>query len=175
MLKTKDLQDILYTSMADDIKVTINDLLLFVPNLIPSVETQLMFNEATRNIYKISYDEYYTERRVISDMIVKHDIGSAQQVNSPQYLISAYQTKNRTTAPDKKISIAIFDKIELRIYLVEIDSLRYYRDSLLINYEENNYIEQNKNLYFFKKEYIGEPILNLLYHIQTWKQNTLSK
>ena len=49
MLKTKDLQNNIYTSMADDINVTINNLYLFVPNLLPSVETQLMFNEATQN------------------------------------------------------------------------------------------------------------------------------
>ena len=61
MLKTNVLQDIIYTSMADDINVTINSLYLFVPNLIPSVETQLMFNEATHNNFKISFDEYYTE------------------------------------------------------------------------------------------------------------------
>ena len=53
-LKTADLQDIIYTSMTDDINVTINKLYLFIPNLLPSVETQLMFNEASQNIYKIS-------------------------------------------------------------------------------------------------------------------------
>ena len=42
--KTNDLQDIIYTSMTDDINVTINNLYLYIPNLIPSVETQLMFN-----------------------------------------------------------------------------------------------------------------------------------
>ena len=35
--------------MGDDINVTINNLYLFVPNLIPSVETQLLFKEATQN------------------------------------------------------------------------------------------------------------------------------
>ena len=49
MFKTVNLQDIIYTSMADDINVTINSLYLYVPNLIPSVETQLMFNGATQN------------------------------------------------------------------------------------------------------------------------------
>ena len=47
--KTANLQYILYTSMVDDIDVTINSLYLYIPNLIPSVETQLMFNEATQN------------------------------------------------------------------------------------------------------------------------------
>ena len=130
--------------MAHDIKATFNKLFLFVPKLIPSVETQLMFNEATQNNRKISYDDKYTERRVISDMIVQHDIGSTQQVNSnsPNYLISAHQTKDSTSAPDKKIKTAIFDIVDLRKYLVEIDSLRYPRDSLLINYEENVYTDQ---------------------------------
>ena len=95
MLRTIDLEDIVYTSMADDINVTINNFYLFVPNSIPSVETQLMFNEATQNTYKISFDKYYTERRVIKDMIVQHDIGSAQQVNGPHYLIYAQQTKDK--------------------------------------------------------------------------------
>ena len=62
---------------------------------------KVMFNEATQNNYKISFDEWYTERRLISDMLVQVDIGSAQQMNS-KYLISAHQTSLRTTNPDKK-------------------------------------------------------------------------
>ena len=73
MLKTDNLQDIIYTSMADDINVTNKNLYLFIPNLIPSVETQLMFNEVTQNNYRISYDEYFTERRIISDFLNQHD------------------------------------------------------------------------------------------------------
>ena len=84
MCKTNDLQDIIYTTMTDDIIVNINNLFLYVPNLIPSVETQVMFNEATQNNYKISYGEWYTERRVISDMITQLDIGSPQKVSSPK-------------------------------------------------------------------------------------------
>ena len=38
--KTANLQDIIYTSLADDVNVTINKLYLYIPNLIPSVETQ---------------------------------------------------------------------------------------------------------------------------------------
>ena len=88
--------------MADDINVIINSLYLFLPNLIPNVETQLMFNDATQNNYKISFDEWYIERRLLSDLLVEHDLGSAQQVNSPRYLISAHQTQLRTATPDKK-------------------------------------------------------------------------
>ena len=89
MFKTNDLQDFLYTTMDADINVTIISLYLYILNLIPSVETQLMFNETTQNNYKIAFDEWYTERRVKTDMILQLDIGSAQQVNSPQYLVCA--------------------------------------------------------------------------------------
>ena len=140
MLKTSDLQDIIHTSMEDDINLTINSLYLYRPNLLPFVETQLMFNEATQNNYKISYDQYYTEGRVVSDMIAQHDIASAQQVNSPKCSNCSHQTKDRTNAPDKKINIALFDNLNLRKYHVEIDSIRYPRDGLLLNYEQNDYI-----------------------------------
>ena len=101
MLKKADLQDIIYTSMADDINVTINNLYLYIPNLLPSVGTQLMFNEVTQHNYTISFDEWLTEKRLISDLLNQHDIGSAQKVNSPKYMICAHQTSLRTTT-DKK-------------------------------------------------------------------------
>ena len=69
--------------MVDDINVTINSLYLYIPNLIPSVKTQLMFNEATQNfLKKISFDDYYSATRVISDMIVQHDKSTSQHNKS---------------------------------------------------------------------------------------------
>ena len=61
-----------------------------------------MFNEATQNNCTILFDDCYTERRLISDLLVQHDIRSAQHVNSTKYLISARKTSLRTTTPDKK-------------------------------------------------------------------------
>ena len=80
-----------------------NQLISFNGHLIPSVETQLISNEATQNNYKMSYDQYYTKRRLISDMIVQVDIASAQQVKNPKHLIRAHQTKDSINAPDKNI------------------------------------------------------------------------
>ena len=158
--KTNDLQEIIYTSMTDDIDVTINNLYLYVPNLIPSVETQLMFNEATQNNYKISYDEWFTERRIISDTITQLDIGSPQNVQSPKYLIGAHQTKDRFDGAISTKYVAIFDNLDLRKYYIEIDGQRYPRDSSLMNYEQNDYIEQYKVLKLFFKEYIGEQLMS---------------
>ena len=70
--------------MADDIKVTIIILYLYVPNLLSNVETQVMFNEATQSIYKITFDEWYTERREKSNTITQMDIGTSQHVDSPK-------------------------------------------------------------------------------------------
>ena len=158
--KTNDLQDIIYTSMTDDINVTFNNLYLYVPNLIPSVETQVMFNEGTQNNYKMTYDEWFTERRIISDTITQLDIGSSQNVQSPKYLIGAHQTKDRIDGAISTKNVAIFDNLDRRKYYIEIDGQRYPRDSSLMNYEQNDYIEQYKDLKLFFKEYIGEQLMS---------------
>ena len=145
--------------MTDDINVTIKKLYLYVPNLIPSVETQVMFIEATQNIYKIAYDEWFTERRMISDTISQLDVGSSQNVHSPKCLIGAHQTKDGAISYKK---VAIFDNLDLRKYYIEIDGQRYPRDSFLMNYEQNDYIEQYKVLYLFFKEYICEQLMSPL-------------
>ena len=83
-------------------------------------------------------------------------------MSSPKYMICAHQTSLRTTTPDEKIIIAIFHNLDLRKSYVEIDSVRYPRDGILVNYEENAYIQQYRDLKLFLKEYIGEPILSFL-------------
>ena len=158
-LRTADLQDIIFTSIADNINVTIKSVYLFVPTLIPNTETQLMFNESFQNNYRIFFDDWYTERTVVSDTISQIDIGSAQQVNSPNYIICAHQTAARLNALDKGINISRFDNLNVRKYFVEIDSVRYPRDGVLTNYIENDYIDQFKDLKLFYKEYVGEELL----------------
>ena len=121
-----------------------------------------MFNEATQKNYAKPFDDWYTGRRLLSDFLVQHDIASAQRVNCPKNLISAQQTCHRTTTPDEIINIAKFDNLDLRIYHVEIDGRRSPRDSVLINYEANGYIQEYRDSKIFSVESIGEPILNLL-------------
>ena len=154
--KTNDLQNIIYSSMVDDINVTIINLYLYVPNLIPNLETQVMLNEATQNNYKISFDDWYTERRVISDTITQLDIGTSQHVNSPKYLIGSHQTRIRADTANKINNIAIFDHLTPQKYFFEIDSVRYPRDSVLVNYGQKDYIAQNKDLIFFSKNALGK-------------------
>ena len=162
MLKTASLQDSIYTSMTDDINATINNLYLYIPKLIPSVETHIIFKEATQNNYKISFDEWYTERRLKSDLLVQQKMGSAQQVNSLKSLISIDQTRLRINTLNKNINIAIFDNLDLRKYYVEIDGQRYPRDGVSINYTLNENIDQYGDLNLFFHEYIGDTLLNPL-------------
>ena len=91
---------------------------LYVPNLKPIVETQVMFKEATQNNCKISFDEFYRERRVLSDMTTQLDIGSSQQFNTPKYLSGAHQTRFRADTANKNNNIAIFYKLNLQKYYV---------------------------------------------------------
>ena len=133
---------------------------MFVPTLIPKTETQLMFYDSIQNNYRIFFDDWFTERRVVSDTITQIDIGSAQQVNSPKYLIASHQTAVRLNAPDKGINVLRFDNLDVRNYFVELDSVRYPSDGVLTNYNENDYFDQYKDLKLFYKEYVGEELIN---------------
>ena len=51
-----------------------------------------MFNEPIQNNSGIFFDEWFSEGRLVTDTKYQVDIGSAQSVNSPKYLIAAHQT-----------------------------------------------------------------------------------
>ena len=85
-------------------------------------------------------------------MINQADIGSSQQVNSPKCFIGVHQKRTRADTADKNNNFAIFDNLNIRKYYVEIDGQRYPRDGVLVNYEQNVYIEQNKGLNLFFRE-----------------------
>ena len=157
--KMNDLQDIVFTTIADDITVTINSLYLYVPNIVPSSETQLLFNESITNNYTITFDSWYTERKISNaGSELQVDIASAQHINIPKYLISAFQTNVRTT-PNKAGNPSIFDDNHVTKHFVEIDGVRYPKDGVLTNFEENSYLDQYRDLKLFYKEYVAEELL----------------
>ena len=157
--KMNDLQDIIFTTLANDLNVTINSLNLFIPILIPNTQTQVLFNEAIMNNYTITFDSWYTERKISNHgRELQVDIGSAQHINSPKYLLSAFQTNARTTA-NKAVNPAIFDSNHVTKYFVEIDGIRYPKNGVLINFEENSYLDQYRDIKLFYKEYVGEELL----------------
>ena len=154
-----DLQDIIFTTLADDINVTISSLYLYVPQLIPSTSTQVIINESIRNNYTITFDSWYTTRKFSNDgRELQVDIGSAQNINSPKYLIAASQTNARTT-PNKAINPAIFDNNHVTKYFVEIDGV-------LTIFEENSYLEQYRDLKLFHKNMFVKNYYRLISHIR---------
>ena len=159
--KTNDLQNIIFTRIATDFIVTINSLYLFVPILIPNTRTQVLFNESIKNNYTITYDSWYTERNLSTDgNELQVDIGSAQHVNSPKYLIGAFPTEARIGTPNKNNILAIFDNVNVRKYFCEIDGYRYPKDGIITNFPENEYLDQYRDLKLFYKEYLGEVLMN---------------
>ena len=68
--KTADLQDIIYTTYGDGIKITFINLNFFIPIFIQSADTQAMFKESINNKYTISFDSWYTDRKVVIEGFV---------------------------------------------------------------------------------------------------------
>ena len=136
-VKTNELQNIIFTIIATGGNVTTNSLYLFVPILIPNTETQVMFNETVKNNYTITYDSWYTERKLSTNGYeLQVDIGSAQHGNSPKYLIAAFGTADRIAAPSKNNNIAIFDNVNVGKCLCEIDGYRCPKGAVLTNFHK---------------------------------------
>ena len=111
------------------------------------------------NIYTITFDSWYTERKISNDgRELQVDIGSAQNNNRPKYVITAFQTNARTT-PNKASNPAICDDNHVTKYFVELDGIRYPRDGVLTNFEETSYLDQYRDLKLFYREYVGEELL----------------
>ena len=104
-----------------------------------------MFNKSFKRNYEISYDDWYTERRLATDTSYQVDIGSAQSVNSPEYLVATHQTAAGFYAPDKNINIERFGNLNVRKCFVEIYGYRFPRDSVLTIYALKNYIDQYRD------------------------------
>ena len=112
--RTIDLQGILFTTLGDDIIVTIKSLYLFVPVKIPITKIQVIFIESIKDNYTITYDSWYTERKLSTDgNELQVDIGSAQNVKSPKNLIGAFQTLDTVGAHSKNNNVAISDNVNV--------------------------------------------------------------
>ena len=160
-LKKNDLQNIIFTTLANDINVTINSLYLFVPILTPNSETQVLFNESIKNNYTLTFDSWYTERKIVTDGgEFQVDIASSQNTNSPKYLIATHQTEDRVGTANKTNNISIFDNVDVKKYFAEIDGYRYPKESVITNFTENDYLDQYRDLKSFQEEYVGEQLMN---------------
>ena len=80
----------------------------------PNTETQVMFNESNKNIYTITFDSWYTERKIVTDSgEFQVHIASSQSTNSPKYLIAAHQTEAGIETAKKANNINFFDRVDV--------------------------------------------------------------
>ena len=80
---------------------------------------------------------------------VQIDISSERNINSPLYLEAAHQ---HTQMPDSanpadifsnnRFKYRLFNHVKVRKYYAEIDRVRYSKNPITINYDENNYLDQ---------------------------------
>ena len=151
IFKTANLQDIISTTLGDDIKIRINNLYLFSPIFIPNAETQTMFNESLRIKCTILFDSWYTGRKDVNDGLeFQVDVGSAQNINRPKYIIAAHQFLAKIGVPNK--FIAVFDTLDVGKFFSERDGQRYPKDAAITNYIKNDYLHQYWVLKLFYKE-----------------------
>ena len=116
---------IFFTTLANDINVTINSLYLLVPIITPNTDTQVMFNESIKKIYTLTYDSWYTKRKIVTDgNEFQVDISSSQNTNNPKYLIAAHETEARIGTANKRNNIVFFDHTDVKKYFPEIDGFR---------------------------------------------------
>ena len=109
----------------------------------PSPETQSNFSNSIKNSFTLSFDSWTTDRRVIDTQLENQlDTGSAHKINSPKYLIAAHQTSDKSAAPNEANNTAIFDNLNARKNFVEIDSIRYPRESVNKDYNTKIYVDQ---------------------------------
>ena len=112
-----------------------------------------MFNESIMNNYTITYDSWYTERKLSTNNIeLQVDIGSAHHINSPNYLMGVSQTEARIGTPNKNTNIAISDNVTVGKYFCEMDGYIYPKDAVLTYFPENDYPDQYRDLKLFYKE-----------------------
>ena len=173
-------QDILYTTLGDnDVNVTNTSISLFIPQIIPSPETQVIFNEAISKTFTLSYESWTTERKLVNAAKeFQIDISSASNINSPLCLLAAHQLTQRVDPDDdtqilskNRFNIAIFDDVKVRKYYIEKDGIRYPKNPTMVNYDENNYPEQYRDIKLFYREYIGETMLNPFITYDKMKEN----
>ena len=159
-LKAADLQDIINTTLGDNIKVNFDELFLYIPIFISDAQTQIMFNDSIKNSFTLSFDSWSTDRKTVDTQLeYQVDIASARNNNGPKYLILAQQTAARIAVPNKANNDAIFENLDVRKYLVDIDGIRYPRDGVSIDYGLNDYVDQYRDLNLFYHEYLEEQLL----------------
>ena len=134
-----------------------------MPIFIPDTQTQAMFNDSIEESFAFSFDHWTSDRKTVDTQLeYQIDIGSAQNISSPKYLIAVHQTADRMGVPNKTNNVAISDHLNVRKYHVDIDGVRYPGDGVSIDYGLNDYVDQYCDIKLYYHEYLGEQPLQPL-------------
>ena len=141
--------------------MTINSIFLYIPSLVPSAVQQQIFNETIRESFTLSFDAWVTDRKPVNTgNEYQLDIGSASNINIPLHLIVAHQRNQRENpARPNQFNNAVFDHVDVKRYFVEIDGVRYPKESVETNFSDNKFLDHIKDRKLFYKEYNGETLL----------------
>ena len=142
--------------------MTINSLCLYIPSLVPSAEQQQVFNESIRQNFTLSFDAWVTDRKPVNTgKEYQLDIGYASNIHIPLYLTVAHQKTHRDNPakPPNQFNNAVFDHVDVKRYFVEINGVRYPKDSVETNFSDNKYLDQYRDHKLFYEENNGESLL----------------
>ena len=160
-------QDVLHTNLGDNyVNVTIYSLSLFIPQIISSPEIQYIFNETVSTKVTLGFEFWTTDRTPVDTAReFQIDISSASNIKSPLYLIAAHQKTQRPDPTNPAVNLCnnrfknfIFDHVGVREILFRNRGRTLPKNPVLVNYEENNYLDQYRDLKLFFKEYFGDQL-----------------
>ena len=134
---------------------------LYVPKCFPDAGRRSMSNSSIRISFTITFGTWFTDRRVFNTGLeYQFDIGSTQDVNSPNDLTAAHQTANKTAVPNKTNKVAIFVELDVRRYFVAIDGVRYLTESVNVDYAANYHFTHYRDLKLNDEEYVGAELVD---------------
>ena len=110
--KQADLQDIIFTTYANPINVTVDNLYLHIPIFVPSAKTKALVIESIQNSWTLVYLIWFLvdwRKKFNSALDFQVGIGSAQLVKNPKFLIAIYLLAAGIDAPNKANNIALFE------------------------------------------------------------------
>ena len=124
--------------------------------------------KSTSKTFKLSIEPWTTARKPVDiAKKVQVDISSASNMNSHFYLLAAHQRTQRPDPADATLNLshnifnnAIFDHVKVRKYYSEIDGVRYPKNQIMNNYDENSYLDQYRELKLCYKACVVEPMLS---------------
>ena len=111
--------------------------------------------------FTLSFDSWSTDRKTVDTQLeYQVDLGTAQKINSPNYLIVRHQTADRVQDPNESRNKAVLDNLNVRKYHVDTVGVIYPRHGIVEDFATNDYLDQYRDVMLFYKEYVGEELLS---------------